>query len=229
MQQVSRGEEVKNEEYNFLRKRMLRLEEVYKQSSDQKVRQVVKEKTLYEICDRFPDFYEEYQDSFEACKMSSLMEISNLIDLVMSKYSVEALSPITEKEAKKILKLKDKPLKIFVKGYNDAITNKNLTYYSQRIDDKLVFLTMDDNKFVGSVTNVTPNARNGECLCHFCRQFRRGNDILFITNTAKTSKGDYSSIGQTVCSDYSRCNKDIEARDAVVKFLKYKIKKEKTR
>ena len=89
MQQVSRGEEVKNEEYNFLRKRMLRLEEVYKQSSDQKVRQVVKEKTLYEICDRFPDFYEEYQDSFEACKMSSLMEISNLIDLVMSYYSYQ--------------------------------------------------------------------------------------------------------------------------------------------
>lgn len=227
MIEISGIEAVRNEDYNFLRKRMLRLEESYKQSNDQRVRQVLKEKTLFEICERFPNFYEEYSNSFESCKMSSLMEITNLTDFVMSKYSVEKLSPITENEAKKILKLKDKTLKIFVKGYNDAIVSKDLTYYSQRIDDKLVCLTKQDNEFIGSVTNVTPNIRNRECLCYFCRQFRRGDDILFITNTAKTSKGEYSSIGQTVCSDYEMCNKDIESSAALVKFLRYKLDKEK--
>lgn len=229
MIEINQREKVKNEDFNFLRKRMFRLEEAYKQSNDEKIRQIVKEKTLYEICERFPTFFEKYSESFEACKMSSLIEITNLIDFVMSKYSVESLPQITEKEAKKVLRLKDRSLKIFLRGYNDAMLNEKLTYYSQRIDDRLVCLAMKDNEFVGTVTNITPNIRNRECLCHFCRQFRRGDDILYITNTAKTIKGDYSSIGQTICSNYEMCNKDIESSDALVKFLSFKLEKTKNR
>ena len=222
MNKIDDKEIIKNEDYNFLKKRMQRLEESYKQSNDQKVRQLVKEQTLYEITERFPSFFEEYSNIFEECQMSSLMEIAQLIDLVMSKYLVEKLSPITEKEAKKVLKLKDKALKTFVKGYNDAIVNNNLTYYSKRVDDKLIFLTKQDDELVGLVTNVNPNVKNKECLCYFCRQFRRGNDILFITNTSKSTKGYYSSMGQTVCSDYETCNRSIESNKTLIKFLRYK-------
>lgn len=221
-----RTEQIPNEDYNFLRKRMLRLEESYKQSVDQTVRKAVKEKTLYDICERFPNFFYEYADAFEACQMSSLKEITDLYDAVMGRYSVEPLPPITsEKEVKRLLKLKDKTLKTFIRGYNEAVTRQNLTYYSQRIDDKLVFLTVQDGEFVGAATDVSKNQRNGECLCHVCRRFRRGNDITFVTNTAKTSKGDYSSIGQTICTDYESCNREVEERAPLVKFLKYKLDK----
>ncbi len=216
---------LKNEEYNFLRKRMQRLEDSYKQSNDQKIRQVVKEKTLYEICERIPNFLETHLHEFENCQMSSLMEITNLIDSVMSKYSVEKLPQVTEKEVKKILKLKDKALKAFVKGYNSAIINNNLTYYSQRIDDKLIYLTKFGNELIGSVTNVALNVRNREHLCHFCKQFRSGDEILFITNAAKGAKGNYSCVGQTACSDYEICNKHIESNDTLIEFLKYKSEK----
>ena len=219
---------VKNEDYNYLKRKMLRLEEVYKQSTDQNVRLSVKERTLFEICERFSNFYEEYSELFDSCQMSSLMEITNLMDLIMGKYSIEKLMPITEKEAKKILKLKDKPLKMFLRGYNEAIENKNLTYYSQRIDDKLVYLTRMDNQFVGAVTNIKPNSRKSECLCHFCKQFRRGDDILFVT-TSKTVKDNYSCIGNTVCSDYELCNKNIESNSTLIKFLKYGLDKEKNK
>lgn len=65
-------ETIRNEDYNFIKKRMLRLEEAYKQSNDQKVRQLVKEQVLYEISERFPRFLEEYAASFANCQMSSL-------------------------------------------------------------------------------------------------------------------------------------------------------------
>lgn len=215
---------IKNEDYNFLKREMHCLEEVYKQSNDQNIRLCVKERVLFEISDRFTNFYEDYSKLFESCQMSSLNEISNFIDLIMGKYSVEKLSPITEKEAKKILKLKEKTLKFFLKGYNSAISNKNLTYYSQRINDILVYLTKQDNQFIGAVTNVKPNSRKSECLCHFCKQFRRGDDVIFVT-TSKTTKDNYSCIGNSVCSDYEMCNKNIESRRPLIKFLKYGLDK----
>lgn len=218
-------EEVTNEDYNFLKKRMKRLEECYKQSCDQQIRNAVKDKTLFEICERFPSFYEDYGESFEACKMSSLKEVADLVDMVLAKYSIEKLSPITMQEAKKILKLKEKALKQFVKGYNEAVARENLTYYSQRIDDKLVCLTEQNGEFVGAATDISKGKRNGECLCHFCRRFRRGDEIVFVTNSARTAKGEYSSIGQSICSDYEACNRDIEERQPVVKFLSYKLEK----
>lgn len=219
-------EEVSNEDFNFLRKRMARLEEVYKQSNDPVVRCAVRDKTLFDICERFPSFYEDFGESFEGCKMSSLMEITALFDSVMGQYSVEPLQPITsEKQVKKMLKLKDKQLKSFIKGYNEAVAKKPLTYYSQRIDDKLVFMTVQDGEFIGAATEVSKDRRNGECLCYFCRRFRRGDDIVFVTNTARTAKGEYSSIGQTICSDYESCNRELEDKPPVVKFLRYHIDK----
>ena len=218
--------QIANEDYNFLRARMLRLEESYKQSVDQKVRLAVRDKTLYDICERFPEFIEKYGDDFEKCGMSSLKEITYLYDSIMERYSVEKLPMIaSEKEVKRILKLKDKALKNFIRGYNAAVSRQNLTYYSQRIDDKFVFLTVDNGEFVGSTTEVSRHQRTGECLCHVCRRFRRGDEILFITNTAQTTKGDYSSIGQTICSDYEACNQAVEDRKPLVKFLRYKLEK----
>lgn len=217
---------IANEDYNFLRTRMLRLEECYKQSVDPKIRRAVRDKTLYDIGDRFPEFIEKYGELFDRCEMSSLKEIVDLYDSIMERYSVEKLPFITsEKEIKRILKLKDKALKNFIRGYNEAVSRQDLTYYSQRIDDRFVFLTIDNGEFVGAVTEVSRHQRSGECLCHVCRRFRRGDEILFLTNTAQTTKGDYSSIGQSICSDYEVCNQVVEERQPLVKFLRYKLEK----
>ena len=62
-----------------------------------------------------------------------------------------------------------------------------------------------------------------------CRKFKRGQEIIFVTNTAKTTKGEYSSLGQTFCSDYESCNREVEDKAPLVKFLRYKLDKGKER
>lgn len=217
---------VSNEDFNFLKKRMSRLECVYKDSIDLAVRRAVRDKTLYDICERFPTFLEEHGEAFEACKMESLMEITTLFDKVMGKYLIEPLKQIeSEKQVKKMLKLKDKQLKTFIKSYNEAVAKKSLTYYSQRIDDKLVFMTVQDGEFVGAATEISKGRCKGKSLCHFCNSFKMGDEIVFVTNSVRTAKDEYSSIGQTICSDYESCNREVENKPPIIKFLKYHIDK----
>lgn len=218
---IKNKEEISNEDYNFLMVRMRGLEETYKQCIDAKVRNIVKEKIFCEICIRFPTFFECYGDYFQQCKMSSLKEICDLIDLVNSKYVVKRMPYIREKQIMKILKLKEKSLKAFVKDYNNAIEGKNLTYYSKKMDDKLVLLSQHDGELIGAVTQGFSFKGNKECLCYFCGKFRRGNEILFVTNSVRTAKGKYASIGQTICSDFELCNKNIEKKQNVIRFLSY--------
>lgn len=216
---------VQNEDYNFLRNRMMRLEEAYKQSIDPKIRIAVRDKTLYDICERFPDFLDLHGEDFDKCQMSSLKETLDLYDSIMSLYAPEKLPPISsEKEVKGILKLKERALKNFIRSYNQAVSQQGLSYYSQRIDDKFVFLTVDDGKFVGAVTDVSRHQRGGESLCMVCQRFRRGDEILFLTNPVKSAKGEYAAVGQSICSDYENCNHALEDRKRLVKFLQYRQK-----
>ena len=201
---IKNKEEISNEDYNFLMVRMRGLEETYKQCIDAKVRNIVKEKIFCEICIRFPTFFECYGDYFQQCKMSSLKEICDLIDLVNSKYVVKRMPYIREKQIMKILKLKEKSLKAFVKDYK-----------------KQVVLSQHDGELIGAVTQGFSFKGNKECLCYFCGKFRRGNEILFVTNSVRTAKGKYASIGQTICSDFELCNKNIEKKQNVIRFLSY--------
>ena len=220
---------INNEDYNYLRKRMRRLEETYKQSEDPNIRNAVKMTTLEEINKRLYDFKDLFGTDFEKCKMSSLVEIDNLEEKVMSNYKVKKLQEVTEKELKKQLKLKDKPLKAFLKGYNEAIKNEDLTYYAQRIDDKLVILSKTEDEFVGAVTNVIRSNKKSQHLCPFCNKFRHGDEVIFISNVKSNQQGEYSSIGQTICEDYKMCNKDIQSKEALNTFLSFKLDKGKSR
>ena len=216
---------ISNEEYNFIKKRMQYLEGAYKQSTDNLVRNAVKDSVLYEIGERIPDFYSEYSSLFSTCKMSSLKEILDLYYMIMNSYEIISFPKVeNSNDIKRIIKLKDNNLKSFIRGYNEAVDKNSLSYYSQIIDDKLVILTYCDGEFIGTVTDMTKRAKNGECLCFVCNRFRKGNEISFISNVSKKSNGEYSSIGQTICTDYVTCNKEIEDTDKLVKFLKYSSK-----
>lgn len=220
--------ELKVTKYNFIRARMKRLEEAYKQSCDQNVRNAVKEKTFYEIAGEIDGFYEKFGDLFDGCEMSSLMEITKLTEAVMSEYSATPLPVIEASQAKRILKLKERDLNNFVKAYNAAVSKQPLTYYSQIIDQKIVFLTQIDGEFVGTVGQISKDRRNRESLCAFCRQFRRGDEIVFATtSTPAKNSGEYSAIGQYCCSDYNRCNNSIEDSSVLEDFVSFAMVKKK--
>lgn len=221
--------EIKNNEYNFLRKRLKRLEEVYKQSCDLIVRNAVKETTLYDIEEGIPGFYDTYAEKFEECKMESLKEVLDLTDEILGNYTIEKLPKIEVKEAKKIFKVKERALNAFVKAYNAAVEKENLSYFSQRVDDKLLLLTYEEGEFLGAVASVQRNRRNKEALCPFCKQFRRGEDIVFMTTNVKEAKSEFAVVGQYCCSEYEICNRDIEEIESVKKFIRYSYPKNKNK
>lgn len=220
--------EVEVTKYNFLRKRMRRLEECYKQSCDQNVRKAVRDRTLFEISEEIDGFYEMFAEMFNECEMSSLMEIVNLIEKVMENYSAKKLPQIDIKDAKKILKLKEKDVKDFVKDYNKAVIKEPLLYYSKQIDQKVIFLTQIDGEFIANVGQSSKNSNSKETLCCFCNQFRRGDEIMFAT-TKIGNKNEYKVIGQYCCSDYQKCNHEIENIKNLETFLTQGKSKNKSR
>lgn len=219
--------EIRNTDYNFIRNRMKRLEDTYKQSCDDNVRNIVKEKTFYEIASRIDGFYEMFAEAFGNCQMSSLMEIVKLSESVMGEYIASTLPTLAESEAKKMLKLKERDLDKFLREYNKAVQSGHLTYYSQIIDQKIVFIVESEGELIGTVGQVSRDKRVKESLCPFCRTFRRGDEIIFVTNKRSGRDGEYSTVGQYCCTDYVKCNLAIEDSSAMETFASYNQQKRK--
>ena len=49
--------------------------------------------------------------------------------------------------------------------------------------------------------------------------------VTSVVDLEEETTGEYSSIGQTICSDYESCNRELEDKPPVVKFLRYHIDK----
>lgn len=216
--------ELSNEEYNFIRMRMKRLEETYKQTIDPTIRIAVKDRTCYEILENVPVFYEIFGEKLENCQMSSLKEITDVTDYIMNSLTVIKLEEIDIQTAKKVLKLKQKQLLLFVKAYNEAVKNENLTYFSKQIDNKFIMLACSDGEYYGTVSTMPKNSKYKKSLCCFCNNFRNGDEITFVTNSLRKDNDEYSSIGQYCCSDYQKCNKDIVDSQKLIRFLSYNKK-----
>lgn len=60
--------EMNNEEYNFVRKRLKRLEEAYNQTIDPSIRIAVKDQTCYELYERVPVFYNIFGNMLEIAR-----------------------------------------------------------------------------------------------------------------------------------------------------------------
>lgn len=219
--------EIKHAEYNYIKNKLKILESAYKQSIDDSVRKTVKDEIFWELCERIDGFSDVFSGAFEECTMGSLRQIDDLTKKVLEYYSVERLPGISYKEAKKLIKLNERDLNGFVKRYNDAVSKSPLTYYSERIEQKIVFLTQIDGELVGLVSDVPKKQHTGESLCYFCRRFGRGDDVVFVSNVVRTSKTEYTSIGQYCCSDYTRCNSELEDESMVKSFIGYGLKKKK--
>ena len=106
--------EMSNEEYNFVRKRLKRLEEAYNQTIDPSIRIAGKEQTCYELYEWVPAFYDIFCGMLENCRMSSLKEITDITDKISESLEVGKLQEVDVQTAKKILKLKQKQLMLFL-------------------------------------------------------------------------------------------------------------------
>lgn len=83
----------------------------------------------------------------------------------MSHLDVKRLAPLEISVAKRIFKLKGKALNQFVRGFNAAVIKRPLTYYSQQIDQKFIFIFDNDGEYHGVVGNVSKTHKTRESLC----------------------------------------------------------------
>ena len=208
---------ITNIEYNLINKNLLILEDAYKQSNDIKVLNAVKDQIYFQLME-IDGFAEMFEKDFESCQMNSLAEIADLSDKIKNSIEVIKLPSITEKELKIAVKLKEKPLRLSLNGYNDTISNTNLTYYSYPIDDKVVLILPKEDKIIANIARVSNINKLGESLCYFCKQFRKNFDMVHITNE-KSSKDNYDTVTQTVCKDYLVCNRSILNTDNLKEFI----------
>lgn len=154
--------------------------------------------------------------------MSSLKEINDINDKILSSLIINRMKEIDLSTAKKVLKLKDKQLNNFVKSYNEAIKKENLTYFSKVIDNKYIILFEKNDKFYGAVTEVSKERKVRKNLCYICNNFRIGDEIFFVANTTKKTNGEYNTIGHYCCSNYKKCNNDIIDSKKLKEFLLHK-------
>jgi len=213
---------VTNLEYNLIKKQLKILETAYKQSNDKKVLESVKTRVYFELTSGINEFTEYFGKELEACQMTNLKEIDELREKIMANLNIKHLPKIEAKSLKKKLKLSDKDLASLIRGYNESINKKPLTYYSQKIDEKLVILYYENEECSAAVCSTIKNKRSlVPGFCHFCNTVRSCDEILFIANTRATKK-DYSSIGVYCCLNYEKCNADIIDTNNLRKFINYK-------
>ena len=208
---------INNLENNLIQRSLRLLEDAYKQSNDSKVLNAVKDQIYFQLME-IERFSEMFEKDFDNCKMESLAEITDLSDKIKEEVEVLKLSRITEKDLNNAVKLKEKPLRLALKGYNYTISNTNLTYYSYPIDDKVVLILPKEDKIIANIARVSNINKLGESLCYFCKQFRKNFDMDHITNE-KSSKDNYDTVTQTVCKDYLVCNRSILNTDNLEEFI----------
>ena len=150
--------------------------------------------------------------------MDSLVEIAELSDKIFDNVEIIKLTSINEKELKKAVKLKEKPLRQVLRGYNDTVENTHLTYYSHPIDDKTILILPKEDKILANIARVANINKLGESLCYFCKQFRKNFEMVHITNE-RSSKDNYDTVTQTVCKDYLVCNRSILNTENLEEFI----------
>ncbi len=220
---------INNLENNLIQRSLRLLEDAYKQSNDSKVLNAVKDQLYFSLM-AIEGFDERFKVDFDNCKMSSLEDIDELAEKINSNIDVIKLENITEKEFKKLIKLKDRQFRNVLSGYNEAIEELPLTFFSHYVDDKLVLiLPKGDNKdeedkdnkentILTNIARVKNINKLGEGLCYFCNSFRKNPELVYVTNE-KTSKENYNAITQIVCKDYKLCNESILNTDNLEEFI----------
>ena len=215
---------VNNQQVNIIRKGLDKLEHAYKQSTDEEIRTVVKEKVYLDLAIQIPMFDETFEEAFGKCRMRSLREIDELRDEVFAGLDIAELPQLSEKQIKKMFKkLPDKYIRQIYNDYNAKASARPLTYYSLKVDDGTkVFIFYENNEFFGEVVKTTPNVKGSSMYCQFCTALRMGPEIGYITKVSKSKAYNYRTKTVPCCVDGIQCNNDIVDTGKIKEFFELK-------
>lgn len=207
---------LKNEQYNFIRKQVNWVKDSIKQHLPPGVLASVFDLTAEKIQNCAPHVTpEQFQlIDFSSCKSSEAYEqkFAQLENYILP------FPALTEQQLKKLFP-KNKKLKL----PELALDRLSYVSWNDSRSNKKYILYMLEGQLVGIECTFSPSSKKNICsICH-CQE--EVTQFSTITKAKKINNPDYyKSIGNLICVDSVKCNKNIKDVTFLEDFLKESLK-----
>lgn len=206
---------IKNAELNFIRKQVYLIKDSYKKNAPANMIQAVKDQAQMKITEFYPNATKEQLEMLDLSNLKSDQEFEQYVEK-LSEYIVP-FPMITEAQLKKLFP-KNKKLKL---PNLDIYNPSQLTYLSWEdisTNKKLIVSEIDGN-VVGIECKYTMLQKDN--ICSFCNGFGQVVFISTVTKAKKVKNPDYyKAIGNYICHDSAKCNKNMTNVNYLTAFLK---------
>ncbi|WP_097027742.1 FusB/FusC family EF-G-binding protein [Clostridium peptidivorans] len=209
---------IKKYEYNYIKKCLHDLYNVFVGCIDINVIEVNKAYTHNKILGLFTSLSEEEKEILDISRINDPLHIDKYL-AELNEY-VYGMPSITKSEINRLFK-KEKNFKLPDLNAQDS---KNV--YLGWIDEssRKLFLAYNMNdKLVGMVCIIPSYSSSNTHMCSLCNHVGRQNEVAFVSSICKTSntgEGAYKSIGFNICLDSEKCNERIVAIEKFEKILR---------
>lgn len=206
---------IKNAEFNFIRKQVDLIKDSYKKNAPANVVQAVKDQAHMKIMELYPNATKEQNEMLDLSKLKSDQEFEQYVNK-LSEY-VLPFPMISEAQLKKLFP-KNKKLKL---PNFDNFNPNQLTYLSWEdiSTNKKFIVTEIEGNVVGIECKYTILPKDN--ICSFCNGFGTVAFVSTITKAKKLKNPDYyKAIGNYICHDSAKCNKNMTNVNYLTAFLK---------
>jgi len=208
---------IKKHEYNYIRKRLYNLNNVFRSCVDINITEVTKAYIYERILNIFTDLSEKEKELLDISKINDPLHIDKYL-AELNDY-VYGMPNITKEQISKLFK-KEKKFKLPNLNAQDS-KNVYLGWIDESIGKLFVAYNMN-GKLIGMACRIKNYNSNNTHMCSLCNHVGGENEVAFVSSickTANTGKGLYS-IGFDLCLDSEKCNERIVAIEKLEKTLK---------
>lgn len=207
---------IKNAQYNYIQKQISWVKDSLKQHLPPGVLASVFDITNEKIANCIPHLSDEQHSlvDFSSCKSAEAYEQK----FAGLENYIQPFPTVTEQQLKKIFP-KSKKLKL------PNMSTEQLSYYSwiDSRSNKKYILYMLDNQLVGIECTFSPSTRKN--ICSICSCHAEVTQFSTITKAKKVNNPDYyKAIGNYICMDSVKCNKNITDTTYLEEFLRESLK-----
>lgn len=211
---------IKNEHFNFISKQVAWIKDSMRQHLPPGVLASVYDLSNERILNCIPYITDEQRNILDFSKLKTVEAYEQALEQL-----TDYLSPfptITEQQLKKLFP-KSKKLKL---PDLSAVDLNRLTYLSwndSRSNKKYILYELED-QLVGIECTFSPSTTKN--ICSICHGYEEVTHFSTVTKAKKQNNPDYyKSIGNLICVDSSRCNKNITDVSYLNEFLKESLLK----
>ncbi|WP_040205994.1 FusB/FusC family EF-G-binding protein [Neobacillus jeddahensis] len=215
------GSFMQNNQFNFIKKQVDYIKESNRKNSDPSVIRAVRQLAQAKIVELFPAVTKEQMQllDFSHCKTDS--EFDQYLQQ-LDHYLIP-ISQLTEQQIKKLF---PKAKKLKVPDLSN-IDYHHLTYLSWTdISTNKKYIVYENNQqLLGIECKYTIVSKKN--ICSFCNSFGEVAYLSTITKAKKAKNPDYyKAIGNFICVDSTKCNRQITSLDYLNTYLQEALNKQ---